>query len=297
MPRLLTKKLLKRALPSSLGHFLHRRLRGLGIPYRNVYHCCTWKSASQWFIELFSHPVVMEYTQMGVVTIWRWFTSLKERGLINCERPDDVRSIISNKAPATFQYPEKSIATSLYYSFEEFRNLPLFRPYKAFFVMRDPRDLVVSYYFSMKKSHVPHPWVEVQRKKLLELSKDEGLRVTIETLNEEGVFQCMRSWARGVIGEPEVRIFRYEDLSRDHRIFLQELFSWLSLKMPADKFDQVVADTDYERLSGGRKRGEEDASSHLRKGIVGDWANHLDDSHLALLCSITDDIVTEVGYS
>ena len=43
--------------------------------------------------------------------------------------------------------------------------------------------------------------------------------------------------------------------------------------MSQEQLEKVVLQHRFERVSG-RKRGEEDESHHLRKGISGDWKNH-----------------------
>jgi hypothetical protein len=47
---------------------------------------------------------------------------------------------------------------------------------------------------------------------------------------------------------------------------------------------------------GGRKIGEEDEKSHYRKGIAGDWRNHLTDDHVKLFRKCHGDLVERLGY-
>jgi hypothetical protein len=42
-------------------------------------------------------------------------------------------------------------------------------------------------------------------------------------------------------------------------------------KITAERLLGIVHAHDFKRLSGGRREGEEDVTSHYRKGIVGDW--------------------------
>ena len=290
------RQLIKQVTPRPLADFIHRKLKGKGIPYCNVYHCCTWKSASQWFVDVFSHPSVIEYSEMNVVTFSQWFQGLRDKGLVDFERPDDVRHVLANKVGRAFEFPAKAFVTTVYLSLDQFLNAPLRPPFKAFFVLRDPRDLVVSYYFSMKDSHTPHPWVLELRKRLQACDEAAGLMLAIQNLCEEGVFDSMRSWLMGARTSPHLRTFRYEDLAGDHRAFLGELFAWISLRLPDEAFERVVADTAFERLTGGRSRGEAQQMHHLRKGVAGDWVNHLGAEHLDALKNMTGDICSDLGY-
>jgi hypothetical protein len=44
--------------------------------------------------------------------------------------------------------------------------------------------------------------------------------------------------------------------------------------------DKVVHKNRFGARSGGRKKGQEDAESHYRKGVPGDWKNHFTDKHV-----------------
>jgi hypothetical protein len=59
----------------------------------------------------------------------------------------------------------------------------------------------------------------------------------------------------------------------------------------------------FERLTVGRKfwqrarkQGEADPNSHFRKGIEGDWKNHLKPDHIARLKEVAGDKLIELGY-
>ena len=51
----------------------------------------------------------------------------------------------------------------------------------------------------------------------------------------------------------------------------------------------------FEKMSG-RRPGQEDATSHLRKGVVGDWREHFDDEISFRFESIAGYLLTELGY-
>lgn len=289
------KQLLKRLLPAELGHAVHRRREGIGVPYENVYHCCTWKSASQWFVEIFSHPYLLEYSGLDVVTVTNWFDRLRAEGLVELERPDEMRRLLREKLPEKFKYPSKSVATTLYYSKTEFLNLPLPRKYRAFFVQRDPRDLVVSYYFSMRDSHVENSWVRHTREQLRRFDESTGLHFVINQLANEGFFDILRSWAPSEVTEPHLRVFRYEDLAGEPDAFVRRLLDWLQIRLPERKLAKVCRDTAFARLSG-RLRGDEDKSSHFRKGVSGDWRARLTPAHLDHLESASPGLSSLLGY-
>lgn len=52
----------------------------------------------------------------------------------------------------------------------------------------------------------------------------------------------------------------------------------------------------FKNLSGGRRRGQENAKSHYRKGVPGDWTNHLNDEHVRVFRQHYGDLLMKLGY-
>jgi hypothetical protein len=65
----------------------------------------------------------------------------------------------------------------------------------------------------------------------------------------------------------------YEDLVEDCRSKMSEVLTFLTGNN--EHVDTVIEAGSFKKLSGGRNNGEEDVNSFFRKGIVGDWKNHL----------------------
>jgi len=78
------------------------------------------------------------------------------------------------------EYEFITIRNSEFHHFE-----PIINEIKAFHVIRDPRDIVVSAYYSHLNSHQTKEWPELiyYRKKLTELSKEEGLFFVMDYLS------------------------------------------------------------------------------------------------------------------
>ena len=164
---------------------------------------------------------------------------------------------------------------------------------RHFFILRDLRDTLVSAYFSLKVSHPQFKVdaVNVLRNRLQELDQEEGLMLTLDEwvpLNAE----IQRSWIDS--GEPFIR---YEDLLEDdERILERVLNDRCELGVPASDLRTAVAQESFERLSGGRKRGEEDVSAHYRKGIAGDWRNYFTEPLKDRFKEGYGDLLVAAGY-
>lgn len=140
-------------------------------------------------------------------------------------------------------------------------------PFRLFIVVRDLRDMFISLYFSIKHSH---PMITDNlihyRSKLAGINQEEGLiflmgeydhlkNIQVRWLNKAGLY------------------LRYEDLvAHEFRMF-QKIVRYCELPVADDALKVIVKRNSFEARTG-RRRGEEDAKSHVRKGVPGDWKNH-----------------------
>jgi hypothetical protein len=70
-------------------------------------------------------------------------------------------------------------------------------------------------------------------------------------------------------------ILRYEDLSADPARTLSRVFQFLGVSYSESIVMNCCAEASFEKMSGGRPRGQENRASFFRKGVVGDWRVHL----------------------
>ncbi len=238
--------------------------------YEHIYYCCVQKTASQWLRAVLNDPLVHAYTGLKI-------HPYRELGL--------------NQAGEIGPFPPRTIVTHLYLNHNTFVKLPKPESYQCFFVTRDPRDAVVSWFYSAKYSHALMSVIPEMRSNLLKLGKDDGMKYIIDKLCDFGYFDAQISWVQS--GE---KIFRYESIARDHKAFLLELFEYLNIQMPQDKFDHLSAKYAFSRLAG-RPQGEENQNSHYRKGEVGDWKNHFNQEIQDYFDARVGDLVERLGYS
>src|SRR5215469_15098557 len=91
----------------------------------------------------------------------------------------------------------------------------------AFHYVRDPRDIVVSAYFSHRNSHSTAAWPELieYREKLRSCTEEQGLFLELESRAQQ--FQEMRSW-KDLAAGGSIRSYRIEDvISRPYESFLE----------------------------------------------------------------------------
>ncbi len=191
--------------------------------------------------------------------------------------------------------PLRRVASALYIIHPDYLVIPKPKRYKTFFVTRDPRDLVVSFYFSTKYSHQLIAYIPTMRTALASLSIGEGLKYAIDALDELGVFEAQRSWLD--TEDEQHKIFRYEDLARDNRTFLRQLLNYLKVEISEENFNLLYNRHTYENYSKGRPQGKEDINSHYRKGVSGDWKDYFDEDVMKHFRNVTDDLVEALDYN
>ncbi len=244
-------------------------------PFVNIYHCCTQKTASQWFRAVFSDPAFLRHTGLD---------------------PHPYIDIGLRAARIEQPLPPRTVGVHLYIDRPTYDAIPKQEPYRSFYILRDPRDLVVSWYYSARYSHASNPLIETFRKELQPLDETEGFLHVIDKVASFGTFEAQLSWVEAP-PDPKVRIFRYEDLARDNTAFLRNLFAWLEIEMPESEFEALARRNSFERLSQGRRQGEEAVQSHYRKGVSGDWRNHFSPPIEAHFRAVTGDLLERLGYA
>ena len=173
---------------------------------------------------------------------------------------------------------------------------PAFCDFLAFHVVRDPRDIIVSAYYSHLHSHPTTQWVALrqQRKLLHSINMDEGLISTMRFLTP--TLNDLKRWQ---LGHPSILELRFEDLIADPQSFFKNAFLHLDMVDNAKKsilIHELVARDNFQRLSKGRKQGEEDVHSHYRKGISGDWKNHFTARHKDFFKEHFQEILEKFNY-
>jgi hypothetical protein len=239
-----------------------------------VFHLTHQKAGSQWIHRIF-HALVFDRVVLPEVEL-----------ASTHERP--IEGVQFLKRPVL---PGK-IYPTLYLTREQFAAARLPRHHRRFIVIRDPRDTLVSAYFSYKLSHkLNSDWMHDCRARLNRVSTEEGLLFLLDNwLPTIATFQ----WSWAATGE---ELIKYEDLLKNDEAILERvLLRHCRLPVEHEHFLEVVRANRFESWTSGRKRGQEDMASHERKGIAGDWANHFTPRVAAAFRSRYGSLLVATGY-
>lgn len=203
--------------------------------------------------------------------------------------------------------------------------------HKGFHIIRDPRDIVVSAYFSHLHSHSTSQWRELEnhRTRLKSMSLQDGLAAEIKFRGRS--FDHMARWN---YDQPDILEIRFEDFIRSNYDSMIRIISFLGLlDSDAHQFQYRLAGLyrDFAALLGrkldwrqparlgpdklyvpelltitwrnsfhfksqGRAEGEVDERSHYRKGKSGDWSEYFDDTHKELFKTLYPGLVPQLHY-
>jgi hypothetical protein len=228
------------------------------------FHLTHWKAGSQWL-----RAILKDLYGPATVAPKNFETQLLSR------------PILSGK-----------IYLCAYLSKQEFDLLSLPGRHRRVVLIRDLRDTLISGYFSIRDSHpVDNPLLEKWRTVLSRLNEEEGITYLLELwLPLCGNIQ--RTWLKSA--EP---VFRLEDCMADPPGTLRKLLEtgW-GVSVERQRVEEVSARYSFEKLSGGRERGEEDPKSHYRKGIHGDWRNHFTPAITRRFKTLYGDLLVMGGY-
>jgi hypothetical protein len=164
-------------------------------------------------------------------------------------------------------------------------------------MVRDPRDIVVSSYFSHRYSHPTgaYPGLENLRSTLHSVSRDEGLMIELQRRGQQ--FRQMECWDYGQKNVLEVRM---EDVTSDPVRWLHEIMDFVGLYgkhgIGSKMLGDVAAENDFRVYTGGRSPGEEEVGSHYRRGVPGDWRVHLGPEHIDYFKQHYNPLLLKLGY-
>ncbi|MAT95504.1 MAG: sulfotransferase [Halioglobus sp.] len=211
-------------------------------------------------------------------------------------------------------------------------DLAVLPPFRGVHIVRDPRDVLVSAYFSHRNSHPTQDWPELvpHRQALRAANEADGLLLELDWRAQQ--FAEMAAWD---YHDERILEWRMEELVRDPLPYLQELFrfwhrlapqpehwaagvrrfynratgsvarrlhgkvtlpAWRARDISPTALEQAVTRHSFQRKSGGRSPGQVQPDHHYRSGVAGDWRKHFTRELRTEFKRRHGDLLMQLGY-
>jgi hypothetical protein len=154
---------------------------------------------------------------------------------------------------------------------------------------RDLRDVAVSHFFYVRQT----PW-HPEYPIYSGLSVQEGLAAFAERTLLAYV-DWVRLWQRN--RDPEMSlVLQYEQMLSDPMAVMTRVAQHFELDSSPETIATIVDTHSFQKLSEGRKHGQESTQNFFRKGVAGDWRNHFTPTLEEAYKHLIGDFLIEFGY-
>lgn len=183
----------------------------------------------------------------------------------------------------------------VYYGFRFLPKLLLYpdleiREKKFVLLVRDPRDALVSQFFSFGGKHLSHAMPKKNADVFLDkIQKTADLDIDEYVLEMAGPHLRKMTDYRDRLDFDKGLLRRYEDIYYDKETFLRDIFAHFGLEVPAALIKRVAEQNDVRPV-------EEDITRHIRKGTPGDHTEKLKPETVRQLNAIFTEIASAYGY-
>jgi hypothetical protein len=176
------------------------------------------------------------------------------------------------------------------------------------FLLRDPRDIAVSYYFHLRNRSTP---VERAHKGVTDavLTKSMFDFVTDPAVGVPHIVLLMNRWLERMPSLGHAELVRYEDLHADPHAALCRVMDFLGQPCSADQIARAVEFATFDNLKS-REAGNFFASDRLRpvdlsdpdsfkvrRGTIGGWRDYFDQRQRALIDALVEGrLPAHLGY-
>lgn len=237
---------------------------------QNVYHASIQKTGSQWLKEIFQDKRIQKYTGLAVYPQHRYeWGEFKKR------------------------FPKYTFVPGLYIPYSLYEEIEKPERYKTIYIVRDPRNIVISWYYSMLETHGIMGKVSKHRLQLKSLSFEEGIAYCIKSQQLQLSF--VRDWIQNQ-NDPNVLIIKFENLISSPEIQYKNIFKHCNIYIPDSILDNVIADYTKDKMREKDLNKRLDSSKSHYRNQNSDWREVFTKEHENLFYQITGNLIDLLGY-
>ncbi|MFI4898160.1 MAG: sulfotransferase domain-containing protein [Phycisphaerales bacterium JB059] len=172
-------------------------------------------------------------------------------------------------------------------------DIPILEDAPKLLLVRDPRDILVSHYFSMSRSH-PTPGSKLSEIKAERFTKERE-RVQVTSVDEHALRKApmfrkhFAGYAERLLEQPNLRVDRYEDIVFDKRRWIDGICEHLGWDVDQTRRAQVASRHDIV------PEGEHE-DQHIRRVRPGDHIDKLRPETIEALNEIFAPFLDHYGY-
>jgi len=168
-------------------------------------------------------------------------------------------------------------------------------------VIRDPRDMLVSFYFfelyrnrDFNKKLLKKIAFETTNSDTINLSRyiEYKLKYPHQSIPGFSFEHFIERWKKVI----NSHFVKYEDLQTDTMDELKKMLIYLGVEIDASRMEYAIEKCSFKNVSGGRNQGSHDPSAFRRKGIVGDWKNYFQSDLKRLVDMYLGETLVELKY-
>jgi hypothetical protein len=216
-----------------------RRVLYKFIPVRNrsrghVVHACLWKTGSQWVRLILSDPRVYRYDGR-LPYVW----SETEGQVLGADSQDRGRLLLSC-------FAGRDWVNKYFHAGKD--------SVRAIFVVRSPRQLILSWYFSTRFTHEVNEEIAIHRKNMEGLSDAEGLKYAVRVFRDE-FLPIIESWLKDAESDEAVKIVQFESLVRADYAEWLGMLQHLGMPVGRDVLEQVLSTYHISKIKGAGSFG------------------------------------------
>jgi hypothetical protein len=159
-------------------------------------------------------------------------------------------------------------------------------------VVRDPRDVAVSFYHhDRSKNDYDGTWDQYFE------------RFVTGRVHFGRVFEHFRDWIAASKSDQHILLVTYEDMKADLRAVAERVAEFIGVDASPALLDAVVTGSTFDAMANNPKTNlswvpqREGVPGHYRKGVVGDWRTHFSEGQRARFDAVCDEVLGGSGMA
>ncbi|MEE8357436.1 MAG: sulfotransferase domain-containing protein [Anaerolineales bacterium] len=160
------------------------------------------------------------------------------------------------------------------------RGISELEKYKVILMVRDPRDILVSWYYSIAFSHSIPPITSDRHEEYIRKRKNaKEIMIDEHVISEsDRVFNILSLYQTELLDKyPHVYLTSYEKMTSNYEMWLRDLLNACELEISDQTFQKYIADNRQLQPK------EENIYKHIRKGKPGDYLDKLEPETIKFL--------------